>query len=477
MSRHSADRERCKLAAVELRKLPKVDRIVSAPQLSELSERVGRRVVTAIARDVIGRLRSEVKAGSSVPTDDEVVRRVAREVERRSRLGLGRVVNATGVVLHTNLGRAPLSRAALERIFELCGGYVSLELDVESGSRTRRGLSAEARMARLVGAEDALLVNNNAAAVLLALSTIAAGRDVIVSRGELVEIGGGFRIPEVLARSGARLVEVGTTNRTRVNDYARAIGASTACLLRVHPSNFRITGFAERPELSELAALARERELPLIKDLGGGLVVPLPEVASGAEREPSVQACLAAGVDLVCFSLDKLFGGPQGGVVAGSSRWVSLLREDPLARALRVDKLTLAALETVLDAYERDAASELPVFLLLRAPLEELRARAEAWRAALHPHPAEVISSVAAIGGGTLAEAPVESWALRVPCDDPEDANRRLRAALAPVLARIEDGAVVLDVRTVFPGEDGEVIRALQSAFGGGRSARSDGVS
>jgi L-seryl-tRNA(Ser) seleniumtransferase len=273
-----------------------------------------------------------------------------------------------------------------------------------------------------------------------------------------------------LARSGARLVEVGTTNRTRVEDYARAVGPNTACLLRVHPSNFKMTGFAERPSLSELARLARERGIPLVKDLGGGLVVELPEaLASGADRarEPSVQQCLGAGVDLVCFSLDKLFGGPQGGVVAGDAALVQKLREDPLARALRVDKLTLAALEPVISAYERGAPDEIPIHALLCAEVSDLDARARGWMAAADLHHAEVISSEAAIGGGTLSEAPLPSRALAVACDDPEARARQLRNGSPAVLARIEDGRVVLDARTVFPGQDPDVARALRRVFGG----------
>ncbi len=454
---------------MELRKLPKVDRVVAAPALAELRDSVGRRVLTAIVRDVISALRREVKAGRPVPAEDQVIREVLEQTARRLATGLAPVINATGVVLHTNLGRAPLGAASLARIAETAGGYLSLELDVESGSRTRRGLAAEAALAALVGAQDALLVNNNAAAVLLALSSIAAGREVIVSRGELVEIGGGFRIPEVLARSGARLVEVGTTNRTRVEDYARAIGPHTACLLRVHPSNFKITGFAERPALSELAGLAAERGVPLVKDLGGGLVVELPDtIVSGPdrEREPSVRECLKAGANLVCFSLDKLFGGPQGGVVVGDATLVRSLRDDPLARALRVGKLTLAALEPVIAAYEREALEEIPIHALLGQDAGALELRVRAWIEAADLHHADVISSEAAIGGGTLAEAPLASRALAVACDDPEARAGDLRKGRPAILARIEDGRVVLDARTVFPAQDADVIRALRRVFG-----------
>ena len=455
---------------MELRKLPKVDRVLDAPELAELRASLGRRALTLIARDVIARHREAIRAGDEAPELGALIRQVAEQAERKRRAGLRRIVNATGVILHTNFGRAPLSRASLERVAELCGGYLTLEYDAELGVRTRRGAAAEAAIAELIGASDALLVNNNAAGVLLALSTIAAGREVVVSRGELVEIGGGFRIPEVLARSGASLVEIGTTNRTRVEDYARAIGDRTAALLRVHPSNFRITGFAERPELAELARLARSRGLPLIKDLGGGLIVELaPEVARGSalRDEPTVQACLAAGVDLVCFSLDKLFGGPQAGVVAGSSELVARLRDDPLARALRVDKLVLAALEPVLAAYARGALDEIVIFSLLRKTTAELRSRVEAWQAALGEAASRtrIVESDAAIGGGTLAEAPVSSVALAVSAASADELARALRAHDPPVVGRISDNVLLLDARSVLPGEDELVVEALRRAL------------
>ena len=456
---------------MELRKLPQVDRIVGHADLARARAALGRRALGAIAREVIAGFRAGMKSGAAAPGLDDVLCEVRRRAEQRLSAALERVVNATGVLLHTNLGRAPLPAASLTRISEVAAGYSSLELDVELGVRTRRGAALETMLADLVGAEDALFVNNNAAGVLLALSSLAAGREVVVSRGELLEIGGGFRIPEVLARSGARLVEVGTTNRTRVEDYAAHITERTAALLRVHPSNFKITGFAERPELGALARLARERGVPLIKDLGGGLIVE-PERETpliAPSQEPSVQRCLRAGADLVCFSLDKLFGGPQGGVVAGTRALVGRLRDDPLARALRVDKLTLAALEPVLFAYARGDLEQIPIFAMLSAPLEKLRARIQAWRDAL----GELAGSTsiefadAAIGGGTLAEAPVPSVALAVRRDDPDAFAKALRAHTPPVIGRIERGMVLLDARSVLPDEDELVIDALRQALAG----------
>jgi len=454
---------------VDFSQLPKVDRVVDAPELDDVRRALGRRAVTILAREAISAAREAIRGGEPAPELSQVAQAVREAAERRLRLGLRPVVNATGVLLHTNLGRAPLGPASIEHVTRIAGGYSTLELDAGLGTRTRRGIQSELELAELVGAQDALLVNNNAAAVLLALSGLAAGKEVIVSRGELVEIGGGFRIPEVLARSGARLVEVGTTNRTRAGDYARAITERTACLLRVHPSNFKITGFTERPTLAELAQVARQHGLPLIKDLGGGLVVPLPESVAAGElaREPSVQTCLAAGADVVCFSLDKLFGGPQGGAIVGSAALVGQLREDPLARALRVDKLTLAALEPVLDAYRRGALDEIPILALLSTPLEVLEARVEAWRSGLgeFARQAEVARTEAAIGGGTLAEAAVASMGLKIRPAQPDRFAQALREDDPCVIARVSEDVVWIDARTVLPGQDGDVVAALLRAF------------
>jgi L-seryl-tRNA(Ser) seleniumtransferase len=455
---------------VKLSELPKVDRLVGADALSGVRRRLGKKAVTELAREEIATLRRELQVGGAGVGFDELTARVRRRAEARLGAGLAPVINATGVILHTNLGRAPLPAESLRRIAETAGRYSTLELDSETGVRTRRGVTVELELSELTGAEDVVLVNNNAAAVLLALGTLAAGREVVVSRGELVEIGGGFRIPEVLARSGARLVEVGTTNRTRVEDYARAIGERTACLLRVHPSNFKLTGFAERPPLTALAALAHEHAIPLVKDLGGGRLVELPASVLPADqaREPTVQACLEAGSDLVCFSLDKLFGGPQGGAVAGRAALVQRLREDALARALRLDKLALAALEGVIDAYRRGALSGIPVHALLGASVEDLSSRIDQWISALPEHSARLarVPSEAAIGGGTLAEAPVASVSLRVETASPDGLARRLRAGSPPVIARVVEGALLLDARSVFPSEDAELLRTLSAALG-----------
>jgi L-seryl-tRNA(Ser) seleniumtransferase len=345
-----------------------------------------------------------------------------------------------------------------------------VELDVETGERARRGAHAESTLAELVGAEAALVVNNNAAAVLLSLTALAFGREVVVSRGELVEIGGGFRIPDILARSGATLVEVGTTNRTRLEDYERATTERTALWLRVHPSNFTMKGFVERPRLGDLARAAHARGLFVVKDLGGGLVVERPAEMLGQALgdEPTVQDSLAAGADLVAFSLDKLFGGPQGGAAVGRRGLVDRLRADPLARAVRVDKLTIAALEAVLGAYGRRDYDSIPVLRQLRTSVQALRERVAGWQAALGEAAAStaVIDVSSATGGGTLGES-IPSIALAVSVASAERFARELRAYDTPVLARIEGGRVLLDPRTVLPGEDAVIIAALRRALDG----------
>jgi L-seryl-tRNA(Ser) seleniumtransferase len=364
------------------------------------------------------------------------------------------VLNATGVLVHTNLGRAPLAAAALERVAEVGAGYSNLEYDLEAGARGSRQSHLASLLCRLTGAEAALVVNNNAAAVLLALAALAEGREVVVSRGELVEIGDGFRIPDVLARSGARLVEVGTTNRTRVADYERALGPETALLLRVHQSNFRVVGFTERPALRELADLARGRGLPLVDDLGSGALLPLGD-------EPTPAESLRAGADLVTFSGDKLLGGPQAGVVVGRADLVERLRRHPLQRALRADKLTLAALEgtlaLVLDPAA--AAAEIPVLRMFHEPLEQVRVRAERLAELVG---GEVEETVARVGGGALPLAELPSAA----CAVEEELAESLRVGEPPVVGLVRDGRTLLDCRTLTDAEVEVVAAAVRAARG-----------
>jgi L-seryl-tRNA(Ser) seleniumtransferase len=384
---------------VELRDLPSVDELLRDPRLAAEP----RARALEASRAALARAREDIGGGAE---PGNLVERALAELAAARRPRLRRALNATGVIVHTNLGRAPLAEAALARVAEVGGGYSNLEYDLEAGARGSRQDHLADLVRRLTGAEAALVVNNNAAAVLLALAALAEGREVVVSRGELVEIGDGFRIPDVLARSAARLVEVGTTNRTRAADYEQAIGPETALLLRVHQSNFRLVGFTERPDVGALVAIAKRFDLPLVDDLGSGALLDL-------HGEPEVAASLRAGADLVCFSGDKLLGGPQAGVVVGRADLVERLRRHPLQRALRADKLTLAALEgtltLVLDP-ER-AAVELPVLRMLREPPAAVRARAERIAQAVG---GEVEQTIARVGGGALPLTELESFACAV---------------------------------------------------------------
>jgi L-seryl-tRNA(Ser) seleniumtransferase len=432
---------------MRLRDLPSVDRLLADERLAALD----RPAALGAARAALDRAREEIRAGRD-PGD--LVRRALEELDRARRPRLRRALNATGVVLHTNLGRAPLAPAALERLVEVARGYSNLEYDLSGGARGSRQDHCAELLRRLTGAEATLVVNNNAAAVLLALAALAAGREVLVSRGELIEIGDGFRIPDVLTRSGARLVEVGTTNRTRVADYERAIGPETASILRVHQSNFRVVGFTERPDLGQLARLAGRHGLPLVDDLGSGVLVELAD-------EPSARESLAAGADLVCFSGDKLLGGPQAGIVIGRDELVERLRRHPLQRALRADKLTLAALEGTLALYlepER-ALAEVPVLRMLREPPEAVHARAERLARAVG---GEVEETVSRVGGGALPLAELPSFAVGVE----EELAAALRAGDPPVVSIVRDGRTLLDCRTLTDAEADEAAAAVLRARG-----------
>jgi L-seryl-tRNA(Ser) seleniumtransferase len=380
------------------------------------------------------------------------------------------VVNATGVILHTNLGRAPLAAAARDAMARAAASYVTLEYDLERGVRGSRYVHCAGLLVELTGAEAALVVNNNAAALVLALNTLALGREVVVSRGELVEIGGAFRVPDILERSGARLREVGSTNRTRLDDYSRAVSEEVGALLKVHRSNFRITGFTEEASLSELATLAAEHGVPLIHDLGSGLLMEADRL--GLAGEPTVMESLRAGADLVTFSGDKLLGGPQAGIVLGRRTLVERMRSNPLCRALRVDKVTLAALEATLHLY-RDpdrALAEIPALALLSQPSSTLEARALALAERLRSAGAraEAMPGTAVVGGGTCPDVEVPSWTIRVAstAPTPGELARRLRSGDPPVVARVEEDRLVLDLRTVRPEDDEVLAHALAVALG-----------
>ena len=424
---------------MELRDLPSVD---------ELARSSGDPLAVDAARTVLARAREEIRAGGE-PAD--LAGRLQEELAAARAPRLRRVINATGVIVHTNLGRAPLAEEALTRLADATRGYSNLEYDTAAGARGSRQTHVTPLLRRLTGAEAALVVNNNAAAVLLALAALAEGREVIVSRGELIEIGAGFRIPDVLARSGARLREVGTTNRTRADDYERAVGPDTGLLLRVHQSNFRVVGFTERPTLAELARVAQSHKVPLVDDLGSGALVDLGD-------EPTAREALADGADLVCFSGDKLLGGPQAGIVVGRLELVERLRRHPLQRALRADKLTIAALEGTLTLY-LDAPDRIPVLRMLRSDTDRVRARAQRLAELVG---GEVEQTVARAGGGALPLAELPSYA----CAVEEDLAARLRIGEPPVIGVVRDGRTLLDCRTLTDAEVDEIAAAVVAARG-----------
>jgi L-seryl-tRNA(Ser) seleniumtransferase len=432
----------------KLRELPAVHEVLD--RLSPALERFPRALIVAEIRRALDDMRGEIARGHS--NTDAVETRVEKALAAIEGPSLRRVINATGVVLHTNLGRAPLGRVVI------LPGYSNLEYDLAGGRRGKRDTHTAVLLERLLGAPG-IAVNNNAAAIFLALHELAAGGEVIVSRGELIEIGDGFRIPEIMARSGAILREVGTTNRTRIEDYRDAINDRTRLLLRVHPSNFRISGFTARPELRELVALGRERALPVYEDLGSGCIADLSRFGID---EPLAGASLSAGADLVSFSGDKLLGGPQAGILAGKGEIVSRLRRNPLFRALRLDKIIYQALENTLRHLLLEQWDAIPALAMIRQPAAQIRARAEALMAGVPGLRAEIIPGDSVIGGGATPEQAIPTWLIQIECADVTAAERRLRTGNPPVVARIENERLLLDLRTVFEDEEADVAAALR---------------
>jgi len=452
------------------RRLPSVDQVLQRPELAELVAAHGREAVLRALRAALEARRedaAEPHADAAEPFAS-LAGDVAARIAAAERPSLARVLNASGVVVHTNLGRAPLSAQAAARVAEIASCYSNLEYDLASGERGARETHAESRLRELLEVEAAVVVNNCAAAVLLAVNTHAEGREVLVSRGELVEIGGSFRIPDVLRKGGARLVEVGTTNRTRISDYRNALTPRTGMILKVHPSNFRIVGFTEQPSPGELADLAREADLPLVEDQGSGLLRPLPGALAD---EPTVADALRDGAGLVTFSGDKLLGGPQAGIAAGLRAHVEPMRRNPLYRALRVDKLTLAALDaTLVEHRQRGEDARLPVARMIHAPVEELRARAQVFAAALADRaPAfapSLIEGESKVGGGAVPDRGMPS--VLVALDPGARGADRLAAALRkgspPVVARVAEGRLLVDLRTIRPDEEALLLSALVAA-------------
>lgn len=455
------------------RDIPSIELLLQRPALCDAAGRHGRDAVAAAAREAAGELRTMLTSGDSdrnspIDAGDWLESRALSRLNARTARSLRPVINATGVIIHTNLGRAPIAAAALDHA-RLAEGYSNLEYNLGDGHRGHRHVHAETLICSLTGAEAATVVNNNAAAALLSLAALATGREVIVSRGELVEIGGGFRVPEILAQSGTTLREVGTTNRTRVSDYAAAINDRTGLILRVHPSNYRIEGFTERPDLSDLSNLARRFALPLVEDLGSGwLGVADPHEA--LLDEPSVRDSLQRGADLVLFSGDKLLGGPQAGIIAGRRDLVERLRTHPLMRALRVDKITYAVLEATLALWaEPPARDQLPTYRMLTMPLTDIERRAQALAQQLGSIGGvrtSVINGMSTIGGGSApgSTLPTRLVALEIDGLSPSQTDAALRTGAVAVVARIQDDRVVLDVRTIGGGADGRDLAELANA-------------
>src|SRR2546430_654039 len=459
-----------------LRQIPSIDELLAQPRLAALSKRVDRNLVVEVARAVLADLRSRI-AGDSNWTAlglnaASVEELISNEVERILSRSLQPVINATGVILHTNLGRAPLTEAVVDEFRRSATHYSNLEYDLEAGARGKRDVHTAELLTRLTGAEAAIVVNNCAAAVLVTLATLARGGEVIVSRGELIEIGDGFRIPEIMEQSGASLREVGTTNRTHIADYENAINERTRVLLRVHPSNFKVTGFTDKPSLEELVAFSQRSGLPLVEDLGSGCLVDLSEFGVS---EPTVKQSVDAGVSLVMFSGDKLLGGPQAGIIAGKKELIGRVRRHPLFRALRVDKLTIAALGATLGAYLRGALDEIPVLRMIRMSAAELKRRTENFLreltavVPLGEVELEIADSVSLAGGGSTPTQSLPSKAIRIASarHSASQLEQRLRQAPAgiSVIARVEEDRLILDLRTVFPEQESLLLKTLAAVL------------
>jgi L-seryl-tRNA(Ser) seleniumtransferase len=459
-----------------MREIPSVDELLGHPRLLALAEKSGRALVTQSARTVLANVRARMKADASsatpLATDAENLEtQIISNVEALLAPSLRRVINATGVILHTNLGRAPISAQAAARISQVATSYSNLEYDLETGERGQRDVHTSRMLANLVDAESAIVVNNNAAAVFLVLNTLSKGAETIVSRGELIEIGDGFRIPDIMSESGAILREVGTTNRTCTRDYERAINERTRLLLRVHPSNFRISGFTERPSLEDLVALGQRSQLPVFEDLGSGC---LADLAANGISEPVVAVSCAAGASVVSFSGDKLLGGPQAGIIAGKKEIVERIRRNPLFRALRVDKLTTGALEITLQTYLRGALDEIPALRMIRLDRNIIAERSKKLIAQLksavsNDVTCRITPGFSLIGGGSTPDQQLPTNLITISsaghsAAELEQCLRKPFKAM-PVIARIEDDQLILDLRTVSPDEESELVAALAAAL------------
>lgn len=448
----------------QLRLLPSVEELLQSTTGKRLSEQYARPPTLATLRAILAQARAEIRTGAPCPSQEALLERAEQALQREQQPQLRPVINATGVIINTNLGRAPLSREAIAAVQRVASGYSNLEYELEAGERGSRQRHVESLLRELTGAEAALVTNNNAAAVLLALSTLAVGREVIISRGQLVEIGGGFRVPDVMRQSGCQLIEVGTTNRTRIGDYAAALNERTAMLLSVHPSNFVITGFTESTPLNALVELAHQHNLLVMDDLGSGCL--LASERYGLAHEPTPQESIAAGADVVCFSGDKLLGGPQAGIIVGKQETLARIAKHPLMRAVRIDKMTLAALEATLRHYQRhEAQSHIPIWRMIAAPTEKLARRASSWATQLHNISARLQRGESTVGGGSLPGETLPTMLLALDAASipmPLEAlSQRLRLRPTPIITRILRDTLLLDPRTVLEEQDEELIEAL----------------
>jgi L-seryl-tRNA(Ser) seleniumtransferase len=446
----------------DLRSLPSVDQLLQTEEVNQWISSYGRPLTLDAIRSVLDNVRLGYAEASTIPDRESLLEQVGLNLQNWTAPTLQDVINATGVILHTNLGRAPLSQAALDAIRSVASGYSTLEYDLRKGKRGTRLVHVEALLKRITGVSAALVVNNNAAAVMLALTALARRRAVVIARTQLVEIGGGFRVPDVMKQSGARLVEVGTTNRVHMADYESALDESPVMILRAHRSNFRIIGFTTEPSLAELASLARRVGIPLVDDLGSGSLLDTSRFGLG--HEPMVQESLAQGADLVCFSGDKLLGGPQAGIIVGRADLVAKLKKHPLARAIRADKLCLAGLSATLTHYLKDeAVQEVPIWRMIAMSTEQIRERAQNWVEVIGH--GEVINGESTVGGGSLPGETLPTFTLALRVRSPNRFIARLRESHPAIIARLEDDRVVLDPRTVLPEQEGALLDGLRRVY------------
>jgi len=451
--------EHQEIDAVSLRDLPSVEKLLQTEPAAQMIAAFGRPLTLMALRDQLAVVRAEVLQGKSLTDDETILGQTRRLLQTWMQPSLLPVINASGVVLHTNLGRAPLSADAIRAVQTAAAEYGTLEYDLRRGKRGKRDVHSEGLLQRLTGAEAALVVNNNAAAVLLALTALARRKEVVVSRTQLIEIGGGFRVPDIMKQSGAKLVEVGTTNRTHLNDYQGALTERTALILRAHHSNFRILGFTTEPTIEELVDLGNQNGIPVLDDLGSGALLNTEDFGLG--HEPTVQESLRAGAALVAFSGDKLLGGPQAGIVVGKKDLVDQMRRHPLARAVRADKLCIAALSATLHHYLTDQALQtVPVWRMIAASASDIKKRARAWARELGR--GEILEGKSTVGGGSLPEETMPTWVLALAVQKPNDFAARLRRGSPPVIVRVSEDKVMLDPRTVFPEQEAALLACLQ---------------